>query len=1122
MELLQTAVPELYLPNPASATGLAYLLPRNTPKPPGSLSVAESWNSWSGAYLFLRKPVEGGSEAAFATAAWGFLEDPRLAGTRFAWLETPAPPALVEGPAIQVTGTGSKAVTAVPASVPLGSVAVNLAAGTAIALDSGEEAFEFTPETAEGLRLTAQWGSADVGSTGPKAMLPLSGPLAGCLQFAVEFGLDDPAAIDAGMRWFYAIPPNPDEPAAPAEDFFLESLRVPLLAGERTLYANLDPLAPLEGDRTFLAFAAADAGQVSAAGQATGGGIPSYLRTTLGGKVALAPLTGSAAPSHFAALVFARNQVASSPSPRDPFYLAPRGDFKLEAESDPRLMCGLSGVEYVELPEGAGTASVLSFFPGLPAFAAGFYPEKPPGYTPLATASPPTTSYAQVTAGGPTLTYFAQPDQSVLYNHGELAPDGFTALSAVAVEAGGIAPSPAASHAFPLLPYAGASGDLKPFQQLESQIVSPLRRKRIAEVGTAAPLRDEAEAPAPKSRLSTTPQGLLAAYKPGASEWEEVVLGRMVEEKRLELTEVKGDLLAAFQSNKLFLVVTDPGSVTIPPEASQIVIGADQAERWRFDLETAKWRKPADSRTILILKFHDLSIAELAKETAAWAPGDFNQEPAEVSRQIVEKIEDAQHNHRGDPDFAAFLSAVEDPHWNGILALNVECPLEELPSQLAGLAVGIDPEAFYAHHLGIALSKIDSSKPELDIEDSSIFGLLHYEDKEPLPPQMGEYAFKVRELKVSFLQSAVAGFSSLIELEVNSLFGEPATLQKPTSRENNAVELFGVYQKHEVAGRIEESYVFQTRTGQSSVFGIESGVLNAVTLSKGQFVTLTDKDTADQTLSQFVFWGQLDFHALEGLDAFSFGRAKPEDEAAGLAFGNLVIGMSFDPKAEPPVAKFEFDATKLSLDVAASALPREHSLFRHFPLTVASFTQGTSGTAPDGLGYMGVQTPLTQSTLSYPWFSLNYDLDLGSPGALAAEAGFVASLCVAWTPTRGAGYNVFTGLRLPGSSGAKRQISIEGLFDISFRSLAILSPAADTYALLLYGIGFQFLSFTFPPSGQVNFVLFGNPKSSGPGDTTIGWYAAYAKADAKSPPNKPSAALSAPPPPRLLEPEGPR
>jgi hypothetical protein len=142
---------------------------------------------------------------------------------------------------------------------------------------------------------------------------------------------------------------------------------------------------------------------------------------------------------------------------------------------------------------------------------------------------------------------------------------------------------------------------------------------------------------------------------------------------------------------------------------------------------------------------------------------------------------------------------------------------------------------------------------------------------------------------------------------------------------------------------------------------------------------------------------------------------------------------------------------------------------------------------------MGVQTPLSQSALAYPWFSLDYNLNLGTPGSLAAAAGFVATLTVAWSPAQGSNYRVFVGLKLPGSSGAKRSIPIEGLFDITFKSLQIVSPAPDTFVLVLYGIGFSFLSFTFPPTGQVNFALFGDPSAQGKGDTSLGWYAAYAK-----------------------------
>jgi hypothetical protein len=141
---------------------------------------------------------------------------------------------------------------------------------------------------------------------------------------------------------------------------------------------------------------------------------------------------------------------------------------------------------------------------------------------------------------------------------------------------------------------------------------------------------------------------------------------------------------------------------------------------------------------------------------------------------------------------------------------------------------------------------------------------------------------------------------------------------------------------------------------------------------------------------------------------------------------------------------------------------------------------------------MGVQTPLNQSLLTYPWFSLNFNLNLGTPGGLVAQTGFVATLTVAWSPNANQ-YVTFTGLKLPGSNGSQREISIEGIFDITFKTLEIIVVSATSYILVLYAIAFKFLSFSFPPSGQVNFVLFGNPDANAASDANLGWYAAYAK-----------------------------
>ncbi|HEV2445564.1 MAG TPA: hypothetical protein VGS58_06565, partial [Candidatus Sulfopaludibacter sp.] len=275
----------------------------------------------------------------------------------------------------------------------------------------------------------------------------------------------------------------------------------------------------------------------------------------------------------------------------------------------------------------------------------------------------------------------------------------------------------------------------------------------------------------------------------------------------------------------------------------------------------------------------------------------------------------------------------------------------------------------------------------------------------------------------------------------------------------------------------------------SATFDMTSQVLNAVEIVQGQFITLTAQSTQTDVQSQFVFWGLMDFQSLKGFDAFSFGRESGSSTPAGLNFAKLAVQMSYNPQNQSPPA-FVFDASQISFDMAASTA-RAASFYSHFPISLASFTQAPAGVTPAGQGFMSVQTPLNQSLLSFPWFSLNFNLNLGTTGALAAQAGFVATVTIGWGPNQ-RDYMVFTGLKLPGSNGPKRAITIEGIFDIGFKTLEIVSiPSTSTYILVLYGINFEFLSFQFPPNGQVNFVLFGNPGQSK--GTNLGWYAAYAK-----------------------------
>jgi hypothetical protein len=1099
-------VPELYVAADAAGAPpgrLLYLLPKRTPSSPSTLSFADAWAA-GGTFLFLAQAADPTALPALAARAWTFLADPRLEHARFAWLENATGFGLLQGTTLQVADLGAGPVVAFDATIALRNVALELPRGSSVTVDDAGCAFGFG-----GASLSSGWGRATAGTIEGPVTLGLVDALQGCLRFRLDLGPVDLDLLDVGQRWFYGRPPDPAQPLAPARAFFLASQRFPLFAGALVVYPSLDPLAPLDETRTFMAFDAADAGLTGPPPTS----VPTYLRSTLDDTVSLAPLGAHAAPRRFAALVFAVVQQSSAASIRDPLSLEPCGDFALDTAraGGAELMGGLSGVEYFAL----GTnVPVLSYVPGGPAFADGFLPEEPAGVTALQPTDMPTTAYAAIGAEGTAVEYYAQPDASVLYNYGSAAVGGvssITALAPVAVHAATLADPPTSAVSFPMLAFAGVQNDLPAARQLEAQVVSPARRNALAAAppqATVAALGDGEPGGPPPSALSTTPQGLLASYVPGGdpTRWESVVLAQMAlaapaTSGQLLLTDVDGSLLTAFQSNKMFLVASDPGAIApyLTSANARITVGADPAELWQFDLDPNCW---SAYRTILIVKFFDRSIEELSGQPAAWSSaGAFNVDPDATARQIALTIDEAKASlAAGDADYAAFVAAVTDPSWNGILALSVRSPLTDLPSEMEGLAVGIDPARFTAHHVGIEASKISVPDPAsgeaIGISSSSIFGLVDYRAEAPLPPHVADWAFQVETLKVLFRHSAVAAFSSVVDLQVNTLFGEPATLEGAAAGDN-VVTLYGAYQKSVVNGAVVESYTFETQG--DAVFDMStSQVLNAVVVRKAQFVTVTSETTDSSVQSQFQFWGLLDFKSLASadgrtpFDVFSFGRAHPEDPPAGLVFGNLILAMAFDPTVTPEVPAFTFDASALALDVSSS-VAREASLFEHFPVTVARVEQADLGSTPTGCGFMGVQTPLTQTALSFPWYALDFDLDLGSPGALAGQAGFVATLTAAWSPATGPAYRVFTGLKLPGSSGSKRAVSIESLLDITFKSLEIVVPSPGAFILVLYGIGFSFLSLTFPPSGQVNFALFGDPAAQGKGGASMGWYAAYAK-----------------------------
>ncbi len=961
---------------------------------------------------------------------------------------------------------------------------------------------------------------------GGDVRLPLDGAAAGDFRFGLELHADrDPqkdafAQLDVGIKWFTGVGSGADRR--------IVSLRYPLFGvpvdGSAIPFdVAFDPLRPLDHARTAFTFRGLPGrdGPVCAP-------MESALRDGLLHPVRVQPLAGQAQ------LVLQRDRVTvatGGPHQRDLVYLAPSGPFALlPGDSRPpaeRVMCGTSPLETIVFdPPG----SLLTFHPDQPAYSPLLESPPPPAGAPRLT-SDYLTAWATVTTagdpGGAAPTYLAQPQGAALYAHGE-TPD---APYLVHAETAAAALRDArATASYPLAQYTQLvfgghpdTFDVEQVAQLERDVLAVERRARIAASGGRPSGRDDGP------RRATTPQGFILDLGPDGS-WRRIHLGQTSWSPdpartpptitTLAFDDPDDTLRGAFQTNQQFLVVTQPrtpwrlvGSTAPPPPPGAQTTFEDALvpQGWPFDVRVGTGSNPGDYRNVLIFKFCDGALEDRVDDVARWtAASDFNSDPTDVAPWLRGYIEQAKVLAAG-PDgayFQRFVDAVTQPAWRGLLALRVDADATLLPQELRGLAAGIDPTAFNAHHVGIDLSFVDTGGGDLTADgNSSVFATVYYVDPDyaagldagaspdlPIPVAgSADWAFRVLSLKTLFVNAQVVAFASKAQVTLNRLFGEQVsglTLDTAPAPSNSLV-LDGTYENHDGVG----VYVFAT--GADARFGLVSNLWRSLEIVRATFSTL--RAPAEGTvLSRFSFQGFLDFATtkvddgsgtLEPFDLLSFGTAegRPDATGDGLPFGELHLDMSFDTAA-PGSPSFAFLTDQMTF-APSVAQARPASLFARMPLTLTGIVAGT--TAPAELGYLPVSPiGLPNAPIGDAWFGLVYTLDLGSAGALAARAGFTAQLLVAWGPTsQGNSFRVALGLALPGASPTSRGLSLQGVLKLTIdRLLLYRDPGSGTFVLRLTNVLLSLLGVKLPPGTSTAFIVFGNPDSSR--RDTVGWYAA--------------------------------
>ncbi|MCB1055650.1 MAG: hypothetical protein KDD11_09085, partial [Acidobacteria bacterium] len=1109
---------------------------------PDPLPLDKAWTRYNGMFIWLQKLP---SDATAFASAFRSSTPTDVPHASFAWVDgdpDDLSKALVSQMTLAPGGGGPDIAVTTGAPQPqiqFRQVGFFVIRGNDVSLDQGTGRFTITNTTA-GIYLTVV--DTDIKKLGPKVTLDLQGSEQGAFAFQI-LGLvqNDISADNLDTALYYtAAQQGSSKPA---------KYRFPLL----DLLASTDP-AGRQIDLAGRFFAADQISSYMSFDTAKAQVLGSYLRTDAGHSLEVQPLDG------------ARLDFSLRPpdvGSKDFFYFTPAGGFELVApatgqavvgadEEPPKLLCGLTGTEGIAIvprdaaANGSGTpGDVAYFFSRQPAYAPSLGqggdedgPILTDTYTTsyLAVGPNPAGARESLGADGATVTdYFAQPPDSALYarNTGvNTLPDGQQFLGLLEPVAASL-PAPTAATSFPVAPYAGfAPSNTLAVQQLEAGALAPRRKQIISKVTAvtraARAARAEARLLAAEEEPdpSTTPQGLLT--KVMDSRWSDLRLAHN-EGEQLTFDTVSEPFRNSLQSSKLFLVVSSDG--VLGQFSKQISIGG-----WPFSIDLGASGSSGDAdgnfTNILIFKFYDKSIVDLAGDGSVWAKSDdpdkpFNGDQPALQKWLTETyIPNIEKQAEEQPElYQTFLEDVlQNPAWNGILALEVSIPAGQLPEEVRGLLGGIDIDKFRVNHFGINLNKVDDSEGGgdggFDIKTSSLFALIDYDvtgDEEQseflrsLEAGVDDaYAFKVLTLKVLFGNTEIQHFESRIELTINSLFDEPAEGSEGEGEDQNKIELQGSYERQDTGetdadGKpiYNSTYTF-TYEGEK-VFNIAeslpaaSRVIKAARFTKVQFTTVSDKSEGNKSTitSTFGFFGELEFGEGLDFDFFSFEK---------LAFADMKIGMAFELIDDRVVGRpaFVFDPGDLRFDVAVSQT-RQDSLLGNFPLRLQGFTFATAPFDVTEDGFLAVPDIVPGLTfVKKAIFGLNMVLRLGSMGGLTSgKEGFEIELLAGWLPSgkdpdHPDGGVVF-GLKLPSSSGGEKEIGIQGVLtlsveDFGFQKLELSNGSGFVYALFLKKSVLKILGTQIPPGGNFSLLLF-VPQAQGggfrPDFSNTGWFVAY-------------------------------
>lgn len=808
------------------------------------------------------------------------------------------------------------------------------------------------------------------------------------------------------------------------------------------------------------------------------------------------------------------------------FYLSPFGRYGLQLpgnQSQTKWMPGLTPSEFMIVQ----TNAYVELVPNQPAYAPGFNTDG----TPTSEEDEPIltnkflTSWLYLHARDPQgqWSYYSQPQALPVFGNETQAPNAaFSITNGLDVKIGDFPTAPGGEPpVFPIALYRNAftANSLTPnpgiadltFSAFEKQILAGTRYNTFiteAESGFGPVFSPSNDTPIAGGRIVAS-NGFLMDLNTGTGAAAETATAAPAgTAAKLRLARSGADYLSfnanakgivdaylstALMNNQGFLVINDWQKFPLDP--SLTVSG------FTFNVQ------PVTVGTtpivpIMVFKFSQTqSLKDLINTTAAWTDPAYFLLGGDVSivqqalQDALKKAQNAQ-NSPDDP-FQYFREVIaSDPDWTGMIVFN--CPIDgnNMPDDFKMLFAGVDGP-LTAHHFGVELNQIGISNGQPDIDKSSLFGVIYYEN-ETTPDAGKTYEFIVGELIVEFRNSTILAFHASAGLMINQLFGRDVILQQEATSNAlpNTFFIQGRYQKSGDQGTVSftstDRYVFAFNPDQNYV-----RVLDQYVITGADLVPIGTTDNSDQTQtvqSRFSLDAQLFFAAdpipgkTDVPDIFSYGV---EDVAGdkglpltGTAF-NIRVILDKEGQAIPDSRSTTIDTSGFAVQAEKAAV-RPTGLLNAMPFKLAGILQASEGKSLDikSFGQVVEVSQLQGNVTNSPWYALQFDLPLGTLGSLSeVGASIDSTMYLAWGPNDATPDNDGASLyiQLPEASAGLFGFNLEGIVKTVFGDANLMKVDTDqnetgfVYVLLFNNVAISILGIKLPPKVITDFIVFADP-----------------------------------------------